>query len=191
MIKNALLTLLVIGLVLLGAGLYLGYIGMGQMSNSYSAAMAKEKELGQKLQEENKKLQTQIGELQKSKKDLEDNLAEKEKLVSQLMGQSANNLVLEEQVKAIQVKMQETVDSCVIKPKPKVVHHVAKKVVKPAPKVVEKIVVKEVEKPAKTQTIVINKIYVQKDGHKARLIKQDRVIKNGSIPDSYPNDLLK
>jgi hypothetical protein len=182
MAKKVLTGCLIVALIILGAGLYLGHNGINKLENSYNEAMNKQNSVAKKLQEENQRLSDELKKAQEDKVAAEAELKKQSDLVSSLLKQSQEALVMEGQVKALSDKLQQTVDSCQIRPKPlkKVV------VVHKAP-VPERIIIKEVEKPAKPQTIVINKIFIQEGKNKPKLIKEDRKV----LPEAYPNDLLK
>jgi hypothetical protein len=186
MAKGILTFFLVIGLLILGAGIYLGHNGINKLETSYADST-------ERLQAENRRL---TNELQKA-------LADKVALEAQLRTQAPvsapdssttvattsvtneDTKAMAEQIKALSEAMQKTVESCQIRPKPIKRAVVAKKAA-PAPvKVEEKIIIKEV--PAKPQTIVINKIFIQEGKSKPKLIKREQKV----LPEAYPNDLLK
>lgn len=181
--KSILTVFLVIGLLILGAGLYLGHNGINKLESSYSEALGKQTTVTKKLQDDNKRLEE---ELRKALADKATAEAELKKQTDLTAGaQSEANKSMEAQVKAISESMQKTVESCQIRPKPIKRAVVVKKTPPPAPKIEERIIIKEV--PGKTQTIVINKIFIQEGKNKPKLIKQDQKV----LQDAYPNDLLK
>lgn len=188
MIKNILMTVLVLALILLGAGIYLGHQGIGKLEDSYSVSIGKQNEVTKKLQEENSRINEDLKKANLDKVALEAELKKQTDLVASLLKQAQEAMIMEEQVKALNDKMQLTVESCQIKPKPVKSAVVVKKAPLAPKKVEERVVIKEVEKPVKPQTIVINKIFIQ-EGNKSKpkLIKQEKRV----LPEAYPNDLLK
>lgn len=184
--KSIVTFLLVIVLLILGAGLYLGHKGINKLEISYSDSLGKQTSVTKKLQEDNNRLDADLKKALTDKAAVEADLKKQTDLVSTLLKQAQDAMIMEGQVKEINEQMKKTVESCQIRPKAVKRAVVAKKYTPPAPvKVEERIVIREV--PAKTQTIVINKIYIKQGNNKPKLIKQDQKL----LPEAYPNDLLK
>ena len=196
--KKALTLVGLIGLILLGLGLYLGHKTIGKLEQSHAKIISEKENMINELKEQ---IQTKEAELTKIKQEktiqstkveepVKKEDTEQSKLIQELLSQSQKNLLLEEEIKNLSGKMTELVEKCTIKPlikKPivtkkstKSVYHVEKTQVKP--------IEKPLEKKIEPMTIIINKVYVTDKGGQQKLIKSEKKV----IPKTYyPNDLLK